>query len=184
MEPAIVEPRETILGSGAGGPLTAPGPWIQYHGYLAYDGGLVIGNASGGFKGPGAVNLKSIYLDGAQFLPSNYLALAGGTLTGPLNLAADPTASFQATTKNYVDNLITTVNGTFASYLPLVGGTMTGFLTLSAAPTADLHAATKKYVDDKSGSVITIPDAPSDGNTYGRNNAAWAIANQIDVGTY
>ena len=42
------------------------------------------------------------YVDGqiAKMLP-----LAGGTLTGALNLAADPTAGLQAATKQYVDNV-------------------------------------------------------------------------------
>src|SRR5215831_7541474 len=34
------------------------------------------------------------------------LALAGGTLAGPLLLAADPTAALGAVTKQYVDNLV------------------------------------------------------------------------------
>jgi phage baseplate assembly protein V len=43
-----------------------------------------------------------------------------------------------------------------------------GALTLAADPTTALQAATKQYVD-----VQSIPDAPSDGTTYGRVNAAW-----------
>ena len=34
---------------------------------------------------------------------ANYLPLAGGTMTGPITLAADPTAELQAATKKYVD---------------------------------------------------------------------------------
>lgn len=37
----------------------------------------------------------------AQF--NNYLPLAGGTMTGPVTLAGDPTAELQAATKKYVD---------------------------------------------------------------------------------
>jgi hypothetical protein len=33
-----------------------------------------------------------------------YVAIAGGTMTGPLNLPGDPTAPFQAADRNYVDN--------------------------------------------------------------------------------
>jgi hypothetical protein len=51
------------------------------------------------------------------------------------------------------------------------GDTMLGLLTLSGAPTADLHAATKLYVD--TGVNSKISDAPSDGTTYARRNAAW-----------
>lgn len=38
-----------------------------------------------------------------NYLRNNYLALAGGTLTGPLLLAADPVSPAQAATKHYVD---------------------------------------------------------------------------------
>lgn len=68
------------------------------------------------------------------------LNLAGGTLSGPLLLAADPAAALQAATKSYVD----TKN---ALNLPKSGGTMTGALTLNADPTSALQAATKQYVD-------------------------------------
>jgi hypothetical protein len=101
--------------------------------------------------------------------------LAGGTMTGPLILSADPagTAPLQATTKNYVDtvdNLKANIHGdTFTgplilyadpaaaleaatkryvdTKLPLIGGTLTGPLLLAADPTAALGAATKQYVD-------------------------------------
>lgn len=53
------------------------------------------------------------------------------------------------------------------------GDTMTGLLTLSGAPTADLHAATKLYVDTAVTGKIT--DAPNDGSTYARKNAAWIV---------
>lgn len=49
---------------------------------------------------------------------ADYLALSGGTLTGALILAADPTADLGAATKQYVDNAITSAlegieNGTY-----------------------------------------------------------------------
>ena len=193
----MAEPTEAprdVLGAGAGGPLSPPGAWIQEKdttsAYVTYPAGVLIGNPSGGNKGIGALNLQSIYINGAQFLPANYLLLVGGTLTGPLTLSADPTAQYQAATKNYVDNRITTVNGTFASYLPLAGGTMSGTLTmgtganliLAADPTVNLQAATKHYVDQQFAGLIGIPDAPADGTFYGRNNNAWS--NIIDMGTY
>jgi hypothetical protein len=179
-----ITPREEVLGSGAGGPLTAPTQWLVFPGYIQYLNGVVIGNPVGGNKGPGALNLLSIYLNGVLVDLTKYLPFTGGTLTGKLTLVGDPTNNLDAATKQYVDNRIITVNGTFANYLPLAGGTLTGALTLSADPTAALQAATKEYVDSKIGGQITIPDAPADGTTYGRNNNAWVNTNQIDVGTY
>jgi hypothetical protein len=64
------------------------------------------------------------------------LATTGGTMTGFVNLHANPTLALHATTKQYVD-----------LRLPLAGGVLTGALTLAANPTAALHAATKQYVD-------------------------------------
>lgn len=43
------------------------------------------------------------------------LPLTGGTMTGALELAADPTANMQASTKQYVDNEITDLRTTIDS---------------------------------------------------------------------
>jgi hypothetical protein len=176
--------QETILGSGAGGPLTPPGPWVQYAGYLTYSGGIILGNATDGNKGVGTVNAKDFYKDGVKIDLGLYLPLTGGVMTGLISLSGPPTASMHPTTKQYVDQATGNISGSLANYLLLAGGTMTGFLTLSAEPTADLHASTKKYVDDKLAGIIGIADAPSDGINYGRKNAAWADVSLIDVGTY
>jgi hypothetical protein len=68
------------------------------------------------------------------------LPMSGGTMTGGLTLAGNPTAPLQAATKQYVDTQT-------AAALLAAGGTMTGALTLAADPAAPLQAATKEYVD-------------------------------------
>jgi hypothetical protein len=243
-------PREAVLGSGAGGPLSPPTPWIQYTGYLQYSGGIVVGSPTGGNEGPGTINAAAIYANGSQIIPANYLNLSGGTMTGILTLSGNPVNPLDSVPKQYADTKIPLAGGTMtgllilsgdpavaagaatknyvdnkaALYLPLVGGTLTGLLTLSGAPTVNLHAATKLYVDTAVGNVplanylplaggtltgaltlnadptallqaatkqyvdahaagFTFPDAPSDGNTYGRNNAAW-VTISTDAGTY
>ena len=89
------------------------------------------------------------------------LPIAGGTLTGPLVLAGDPTAPLGAATMEWVQAQIATTlpdapndatfygrhGGAWANVLGLAGGTMLGLLTLSGPPTAALHAATKAYAD-------------------------------------
>jgi hypothetical protein len=73
------------------------------------------------------------------------LALAGGTMTGDLILAAGaPATNGSAPPKSYVDNAITTALG---AYVPLAGATMTGLLILSGVPVVANGAATKAYVD-------------------------------------
>jgi hypothetical protein len=59
------------------------------------------------------------YLDSAiASLNGSWLPLAGGTLSGALNLSGDPSAANQAATKHYADQLA-------AAQLPLSGGTVT-----------------------------------------------------------
>jgi len=176
---------EAILGSGAGGPLTAPTPWITFPGYITYqNGGVVIGNPTGGNKGTGTLNTTGIYVNGAALSMTGFLSITGGTMTGILTLSGNPVGPMDASTKQYVDNNITTVNTTLGNYLLKSGGTLTGSLILAADPTAALGACTKQYADNKFSGLIGISDAPSDGNNYGRKNAVWVDTGIIDVGTY
>ncbi len=107
------------------------------------------------------------------------LPTSGGSMTGPLTLAATPTTSLQAASKGYVDaraaSSLRMTGGTLsgplllagdpslssqaatknyvdsqtATLLPKGGGTLSGTLTLAADPVAALHAATKEYVDTR-----------------------------------
>jgi len=103
-----------------------------------------------------AVNIgDSVIFDGTNWhlIPAetdlaSYLPLAGGTMTGPIVLAAAPSADMQAANKKYVDDRLSAASGGTGAAVPLAGGTMTGPLVLSGAPAVDLNAATKKYVDD------------------------------------
>ena len=88
---------------------------------------------------------------------SKALAITGGTLTGALVLFGDPTTGLQATTKNYVDGLVSGAIGS-AQFLPLAGGTLTGPLILSGAPTTPAQASTKAYVDGKASVALPIMD--------------------------
>jgi hypothetical protein len=68
--------------------------------------------------------------------------------------------------------LATTLATTF---LPLAGGAMAGPIVLPGAPSAALQAVTKAYVD-----AAPPGAAPLDGQTYGRQSAAWAaLASQF-----
>ncbi len=80
-------------------------------------------------------------------LAANTLMLTGGTLTGTLTLAADPTVSLQAATKKYVDAQVGTA-------LPKIGGTLSGSLVLAADPTTSQQAATKQYVDGQVATAV------------------------------
>lgn len=69
---------------------------------------------------------------GGSFLP-----LTGGTMLGPITLAADPAGPLQPVTRQYAD----------AKYLTFAGGTLTGPLTLSGNPAAALHAVPRQWLD-------------------------------------
>jgi hypothetical protein len=93
-------------------------------------------------KATGATSSTTLAAFAAGTLPRT-----GGTLTGGLTLAADPTSAMQAATKEYVDSQVGTA-------LPKSGGTMSGPLSLAADPTIALQAATKNYADTLSASAL------------------------------
>lgn len=91
---------------------------------------------------------------------ARYVQLAGGTMTGDLNVLESPQSDTSAVSKSYAQGLfagaVNTANAakqTADAALPKSGGTMTGTLTLAGAPTAALDAATKQYVDSKTESL-------------------------------
>jgi hypothetical protein len=119
-------------------------------------------------------------------LQAHFLALTGGTLTGPLILPADPTLAQQAATKHYVDS----VQG---AGLPITGGTMQGPINMSGAkilnladPGSPQDAATKNYVDTvdallapKASPTFTgTPAAPT--ATSGNNSTQLATTAYVD----
>ena len=67
-----------------------------------------------------------------------------------------------------------------AKFVDTAGDTMTGPLVLPAGSPPSANAATNKgYVDAQI--ATRAPEAPSDGSTYGRHNAAWvAVVRTID----
>lgn len=91
-----------------------------------------------------------------------YLPLAGGTLTGPLTLSANPTTNLHAATKQYVDSIV--VGGGVASF-----NTRTGAVTLQASDITSI---------DGSGSGI---DADL---LDGQHASAFATSGHTHTGTY
>lgn len=90
-------------------------------------------------------------------LSSNYVAVTGSSMTGPLVLSGAPTAANQAATKQYIDQAVQTA-------VPLAGGNMTGTLRTPNIVSGTLTAASLN------GEIAV------DGNTYSTLNAAWAAA--------
>jgi|SRR5215472_3038622 len=88
------------------------------------------------FTGPNGI----FAWDGGKWAPAGvgalpFLPLAGGTMTGPLTLSADPAAALQPVTLQYFNAHYA---GGTGPYLPLAGGTLTGPLNavgLSASGT-------------------------------------------------
>ncbi len=117
---------------------------VPYAQFMAGLPGVANLNASGMLVTPtGAAVGQSL----ANFAAGT-LAKSGGSMTGPLTLAGNPTVALQAAPKQYVDSQTATA-------LPLSGGTLTGPLTLTSNPASSLQAATKQYVD--SGIATALP---------------------------
>jgi hypothetical protein len=91
------------------------------------------------------------------------LPLAGGTLTGPLVLAASPATATQAANRSYVDagdatvlSVANAANANANTKLPLAGGTLTGPLNGTTANFSGVAtAADPPAVDDSSKLVTT-----------------------------
>jgi hypothetical protein len=82
------------------------------------------------------------------------LPLAGGTMTGQITTAGNPTSALHVSNKQYTDAADTTnatataAAATIASAaLPKAGGTMTGQIVTVGNPTSALHVSNKQYTD-------------------------------------
>ena len=118
------------------------------------------GSSTGNLVGPASAVLDDIATyDGTTGILikdsgkkiSDQVSKAGDTMTGPLVLSADPSASLGAATKQYTDAKASAVD--LSSRVSKAGDTMTGFLTMAADPVNVLGTSTKQYVDGKVGAV-------------------------------
>jgi hypothetical protein len=100
---------------------------------------------------------------------STFVQTAGGTMTGPLTLAADPTATMQAATKQYVDTAAT-ASASFPS------GTVMLFYQ-ATAPTGWTKLTTQ---DDKALRVV----AGATGGSAGGSNPFSSVMAQTVVGSH
>jgi hypothetical protein len=82
-----------------------------------------------------------------QELEDTRVIRAGDTMTGVLELAADPIEDLEAATKQYVDCAICSLGSCFAGYLPFTGGVMQGPLIVRSNPDNHQEAVSKEYVD-------------------------------------
>ena len=134
-------------------------------------------------------------------LSNNFLAKAGGTMSGIINMGsnkiqslATPVLATDAATKQYVDSAVGsgTAGGTTTAYVDQQdalrvaksGDTMTGALILNANPSAALGAATKQYVDTGvSAAQTTANTANATANTAQTTaNTAQTTANSALAG--
>jgi hypothetical protein len=125
---------------------------------------------------PGAMSATDhAALTAVQVKANAALPASGGTMTGPLVLAADPTAASQAATKNYVDthtsSAVSTI--TYASTLPgitpisaiVAGSSSTGAMdNATALNTALASGITHLVIDGKYavGSTLKVPSNVKD----------------------
>ena len=114
------------------------------------------------------------------------LPLAGGTMTGDINLDSNSLTNLAAPSNNNDAARKAYVDTADALKLNLSGGTLSGNIAMGdnkitglAAPTADGDAARKKYVDDIAGSGTAAATSASQAATSATNaaNSATASAN-------
>lgn len=113
------------------------------------------------------------YIDSSiASLSGDYLPLTGGTMSGPIVLSGNPTASNQAASKQYIDQAVATA-------LPLAGGNMTGTLRTPNAVTK-LPRADIRHPDFAGGAD---PTGVNDSTAAIQAAVAFAIANpQASIG--
>jgi hypothetical protein len=88
---------------------------------------------------------------------------SGDTMSGPLTLPGDPTANTHAATKQYVDAHA----GTGSTEWDDITGKPTTF------PPAPHNHAISEITGLQAALDSKIPEAPSDGKSYGRRNVGW-----------
>ena len=107
-------------------------------------------------------------------IKSDYLPLAGGTMTGPIDMNGqtidslpEPTEPDRAANKQYVDTGDTKLQEQVNAKLPKSGGTMTGAIMMNnqavtglPTPANPTDAVTKEYADDLKSQML-----PSSGGT-------------------
>jgi hypothetical protein len=89
----------------------------------------------------------------------------GDTMQGPLTLARNPTGAFEAATKQYVDNHVS------VSILPIATTTVLGGVKVDGSSIVASADGVLTATGVASGSGI--PEAPTDGLTYGRSMMGW-----------
>jgi len=109
------------------------------------------------------------------------LPLSGGTLTGPLTLAGDPTSGLGAASKNYVDSNLASIGipevpNDGNPYVRKYGSWVQEVIQADAPNNTTIYSRKGlAWVADPLQS-----DAPSDGKFYERNNGVWS-ANPIQA---
>ena len=85
-----------------------------------------------------------------------YLMLCGGTMTGPLTLAQDPTADLMAATKQYVDAALATAQSYADGLLDAINHPIDGSTAQANAYTDQQIAALRTYVDQQIGAKTLV----------------------------
>jgi hypothetical protein len=127
-------------------------------------------HAAAGYLKLASANLLYLPLDGGVPMAGN---LNMGSVNKIINLSA-PTLDNDAATKLYVDDADTANSVADQGYTD----------TEIAAHAADVDAHHVRYTDGEAAAAAPVQEAPADGNSYARKNAAWAVVSAPDLSNY
>lgn len=121
-------------------------------------------------------------IDDVEYQSLDYLPIAGGTITGELNVPA-PTKDSNAATKKYVDDYATSHSG----FVKKTGDKMSGTLNMNdhsiiglPTPAGQDEATNKQYVD---GLFKATQSSISDANNLATEAKSTADANTTKINT-
>lgn len=114
---------------------------------------------------PDGRNWAMWFAPGQDTTTGPYLPIAGGTMSGPLLLNADPATALGAATRQYVD----------AHFLPLTGGTVTGVVHFTPPALSGTATASAQYITSTAvGSGTNGPATGQFGLTIDHQKVGWS----------
>lgn len=127
-------------------------------------------------------------------IKESYLPLAGGTMTGPIDMSGqtidslpEPSEADHAVNKQYVDNADAKLEDAIEEKLPLTGGTMKGAINMNGQSITNLadaandgDAVSKKYMENALGDYLPTNGGTMNGAINMGNHTITNVADPVN----